>query len=208
MKKHATFSILSTISTFSFSTLAAAVLLSSSTYAATITQLFAPGSLTLSNNFEDSENNADVTFNPEASLFGLAGGSAGIGPSGIRGLVADVNPLPLTGSFVAPQMAMGLWFGNDDYALIFDAVLTVYAGVTELGSVAVTSNGNDYIDQFIGLSSDMSFDAFKLSYASPGDSLAVFVDDLYVDNSAVPAPAAAWLLGAGRSTVWSTAPQT
>jgi hypothetical protein len=179
------------------STLAAAALFSSSANAASITQLFAPEALTLSNNFEDSENNVDVTFNPEASLFGLAGGSSGVGPSGIRGLIAHVDPLALSGTFAAPQMAMGLWFGNDDYSLVFDAVLTVYSGITELGKVSVTSNGNDYIDQFIGLSSDMSFDSFNLSYASPSDGLIVFVDDLYLDNSAVPAPAAAWLFGSG-----------
>lgn len=75
-----------------------------------------------------------------------------------------------------------MYFGNDDFGLIFDAKLAVFdlMGLM-LGSVVVTSNGNDYADQFIGLRSDTPFRLVSLSYARPdAGALSLYVDNFMV----------------------------
>lgn len=165
--------------------------------AALITQLFSPDLLTLSNNFDTSfrASNADVTFAAPYVVNSSASGVDDVNPSGLRGVFVD-KPLPLVGELTAPNYAMGMWFGNDDYNMIFDAILEVFSGTQSLGIVEVVSNANDWADQFIGLSSNMAFDRFELTYQRPqAGNLGIWIDDLYLSKSAVsvPVPATALL---------------
>ncbi len=164
---------------------------------AVIVQLPTPGSLTLSNDFETSINNADVTFDATASLGLASDWSDSVTPSGVQGLVEARSNEPLIGTLSSPRTAVGIWFGNDDFSLVFNATLEAFDGPTLLGSVSVQSNANDFADQFIGLSSDTAFDSFRISYQrEEAANLSIYVDDLYVGNaSAVPEPGTMALLG-------------
>ena len=170
--------------------------------AAVITQLLSPGEMTsptLINDFETVKDNADVTFNATSTLITASAATEGVTPSGLRGLSEEDENEPLTAILASPAFEIGMWFGNDDFGLVFNAVLEVFAGAASLGSVSLPSNANDYADQFIGLRSNMAFDEVRISYERPAaEGLSIYIDDFYVG---VPEPASAITLIAGRAAV-------
>ena len=171
---------------------------SSDVNAAVITQLFSPGAMTsptLLNDFESVKDNTHVTFNATATLITALAATEGVTPSGLRGLSEEDDNEPLTAMLASTAREVGVWFGNDDFGLSFDAVLEVLAGGSSLGSVSLPSNANDYADQFIALRSDMAFDEVRIGYERPAArGLSIYIDDFYVG---VPEPASCVTLIAG-----------
>ncbi|MEJ6389758.1 VPLPA-CTERM sorting domain-containing protein [Gymnodinialimonas sp. 2307UL20-7] len=96
-----------------------------------------------------------------------------------------------------------MFFGNDDFNYIFDAVLEVFdINNAPLGSVRVGANRNDFADQFIGLRSDTAIGYGAIHYSQPGArNLRITIDDLTIGADAPPAviplPASLPLLLAG-----------
>lgn len=169
--------------------------------AAVITQLSDSTGLTLSNNFETTLNNADVTFSSGVLSGPASTWTASGTPSGTQGLVYYWTGSSLVGTLSSAKTSVGFWFGNDDFGYAFDAVLQVYSGASLLGSVSVAANKNDKADQFIGLSSDTAFDSFQVFYQRPqAHELAVYIDDLYLGGgatSSVPESSSLALLALG-----------
>ncbi len=166
---------------------------------ATIVQLADPSGLSLSNNFENSVDNTDATFSSTSQALASSFASS-VTPSGIYGISNNSSIEPLVGNLSSPTTAMGIWFGNDDFNLTFDAILEVFNGATSLGSIRVQSNANDFADQFLGLSSTVAFDSFQVSYERPNaQGLYIYLDDLYLGESSapIPEPASLALLGLG-----------
>ena len=163
-----------------------------------ITQLFSPGEMTsptLLNDFETLKDNADITFDATATLAPASGWTSGVTPSGRSGLGDFIEGEPLDATLTTPAYEVGMWFGNDDFGLVFDAILEVFAGATPLGSVSLESNANDFADQFIGLRSNMAFDKVRIAYERPeAEQLAIYIDDFYVG---VPEPSTLILVGLG-----------
>ena len=183
---------------------AAIALASAAPAAAQITQLTSTGQITTSyvNNFETTRDSGPVTFT-SGSLQLASGYSGSVTTSGVQGLASDTFPGSLTANLSSFYNAVGLNFGNDDTccATGFSAVLTVFSGATNLGSVSVTANMNDFVDQFIGLSSVTPFDRVSITYGA-NTSLYTFIDDFRlgtVSNGAVPEPStwAMMLMGFG-----------
>ena len=167
-----------------------------SAHAANISALPGPTGLTLINDFEITKDNAVVTFDSTAALDLASVWTSNVTPSGVRGLVENRGNEPLIGVLASPTTALGLWFGNDDFSLVFDAILEVYSGATLLGSVSLAANRNDWADQFLGLQSDVAFDSFHVRYQrDQAQNLSIYVDDLYLRT--VPEPASLALLGLG-----------
>ena len=143
-----------------------------------------------------------VTWN--AGSLNSAGSYAGnVTTSGAQGLASDTFPQTLTANLSSFYNAVGLNFGNDDTCCSsgFSAILTVWSGATNLGSVTVAANMNDFVDQFIGLSSVTAFDRVDISYGSNAE-LYTFIDDFRLGTAAtgaVPEPStwAMMLLGFG-----------
>jgi len=116
--------------------------------------------------------------------------------------VCAIEPSPLTFNIPVKATEVGMLFGNDDpsYGPFFMAVLSVFDGSTFLGSVSVLSNGNDLVDQFIGLRSDTPFDTAQLQYVDllVNSTAARLVDRVDFGVAAtVPEPGTLALLGAG-----------
>jgi hypothetical protein len=186
------------ISTQSISLIAA---LTASTFAfnvnAAITQLTSPAQINTAylNDFETGINSGPAIFN-HAQIFNSSQASTYVTSSGIYGL-GNYRTDPIEALLSTPYTAVGLYFGNDDLGFDFYATLEVFSGAYSLGSVAVAANKNDYVDQFIGLSSTTAFDRVTISYTT-GEQLYVFIDDFNLGSpSVVPVPAAAWLFGSG-----------
>jgi hypothetical protein len=186
--------------------LLAFVTVAASANSAVITQLFDPATLTLSNDFESTKDNGDVTFEASAEVVLARLYADSVTPSGIKGLADTLGNAPLEGTLSSPSTAIGLWFGNDDFGYTFDAMLEVFFGGGSLGSVTVAANRNDFADQFIGLSSDTAFDRFQITYQRPeAQELSVYVDDLYLGKAgSIPLPATLALFGLGLAGLgWS-----
>jgi hypothetical protein len=160
-----------------------------------VTQLFNSSGLVLENDFENSLISSSVIFDSTV-VTGLAfQSSGGVTTSGAGGALDTFANAPMEGTLTVPAIGIGFWFGNNDFGAIFQAVLSVYSGASFLGSVTVTSNGNDYVDQFIGLSSDTAFDRFVVTYQRPQAGLLdVFIDDLHL--ASVPEPSSLAFFGA------------
>ena len=121
---------------------------------------------------------------------------------GIEPGVCSFEPAALTFQIPGGALEVGMRFGNDDpdFRPFFAAVLSVFDGGTFLGSVSVLSNGNDLVDQFIGLRSDTPFDNVQLQYVdllvnSTSARLVSRVD--FGVEATVPEPGTLALLGAG-----------
>jgi hypothetical protein len=130
------------------------------------------------------------------------GGSDGVAAAGGTPMTFSITPF-LTGY---SWFEVGLTFGNDDSGIsstggIFVVTLSMLDGLNLLGSVQVTSNGNNISDQFIGLSSSVAFDNVRLDYdTGKFDALSPFITRIdfgYANVSAVPVPGAIWLFGTG-----------
>lgn len=157
-----------------------------------VTQLFSSAGLLLENDFESSLVSSAVVFDSTVVTGFAFESSSSVTTSGTRGARDASAVAPMEGTLTVPATAIGLWFGNDDFGAIFNAVLSVYSGASFLGSVSVSSNGNDYVDQFIGLASDTAFDRFAIVYQRPeAGVLDVFIDDLHLTT--VPEPSACGL---------------
>ena len=173
---------------------------------AAVIQLFSYGEMTpgfLLNDFETTKNKAWVTFDPSAFLVSCAAASEGVCPSPIQGLAEFIADEPLGAMLTSPATEVGVTFGNDDFGLVFNALLSIFSpGDVFLGQVMVLSNGNDFADQFIGLRSTIPFTRVDIAYQRPqAQGLAVFVDDFAVNAAAVPEPATLLLLGTGLAAV-------
>ena len=172
---------------------AATCLALASPAAAQITQLTSTGQIatTYVNDFETVRDSGPVTWN--AGSLNSAGSYAGnVTTSGAQGLASDTFPQTLTANLSSFYNAVGLNFGNDDTCCSsgFSAILTVWSGATNLGSVTVAANMNDFVDQFIGLSSVTAFDRVDISYGSNAE-LYTFIDDFRLGSAAtgaVPEP--------------------
>lgn len=149
--------------------------------------------------FETRVTSGPVTFDATANREASWRWTHSLSPSGESGLVESRKNGPLRATLSSKYNAVGLFFGNDDFNLVFDAILTVYASATKLGSVTVTSNGNDFADQFIGLSSTVAFDRVEINYQRPeANNLSIYIDDFRLGSpTSVPEPASLALLGIG-----------
>lgn len=129
--------------------------------------------------FESSVNSDLWIFDSSASVAAASTAVGGVTPSGVKGLSEPRGREPLVAFLLVDAFEVGMYFGNDDFGTIFDAELAVFDLLgTLLGSVAVTSNGNDFADQFIGLRSDTPFRLVTLSYQRPeAGLLSLYVDD-------------------------------
>lgn len=144
------------------------------------------------NNFESVRDSGPVTWT-SGSLQSSAGASF-VTTSGTQDLMSAAFPGTLEANLSSSFTTVGLFFGNDDTccASSFDAILSVYNGATFLGSVQVSANMNDWVDQFIGLSSTEAFNRVTVSYG-PNTQLYTFIDDFQLGGSAVPEPAT-WVM--------------
>ena len=172
--------------------------------AAQIVQLTSPAQITTAyvNNFEAVRDSGPVTWDAGA-IQPASTYSSNVTTSGLSGLGIVESPLTLTANLSSNYGAVGLYFGNDDPCCSsgFTTTLTVFSGLTNLGSVTVTANMNDFVDQFIGLSSVTSFDRVTISYGNT-TTLYTFIDDFRLGaaaTGAVPEPStwAMMLLGFG-----------
>lgn len=178
---------------------AVAMALGSAAAQATITQLAGPGAMTTTfvNDFETAVNVGPVTFNSGTHLRTACSASSCVTTSGLNGLQSQTAPDTITATLSGDYKTVGMYFGNDDTCCSngFSALLQVYNGATLLGGVSVVANMNDYVDQFIGLSSTTAFDKVTISYG--GASLFGFIDDFRIGPSVVPEPASWAMLIAG-----------
>ena len=99
----------------------------------------------------------------------------------------------LNAAFSAPTFEVGAFFGNDQGYGYTATTLRIFDlhGVL-LGSVAVRTNNNTSVDQFIGLRSDVPF--YSARFENNGEWLCIILDDLAFT---VPEPATLLLLGLG-----------
>lgn len=176
--------------------------LCSGTAQAAVTALSGPGDIatTFFNDFETVVSAGPVSFVGGESLSSAGSAASGVTTSGVNGLISATFPDTIDASLSTGYNAVGLFFGNDDTCCStgFSAVLSVYDGAFFLGSVSVAANMNDFVDQFIGLSSTTAFDRVTIDYAGAG--LFVFIDDFRLGapaGPAVPEPATWAMLIAG-----------
>lgn len=155
------------------------------------------GSIVALDNFEGSVNVPGITFDGTAALGTAAAWTGGVTPSGQWGLTEAVGDEPLRATLGSDAYEVGMFFGNDDFGLTFNAMLEVFdAANNSLGSVIVAANRNDYADQFIGLRSSTAFRYVNISYQRPNAQLlSVYIDDFsFTDYVPIPEPSTAALL--------------
>jgi hypothetical protein len=150
------------------------------------------------NDFETGVDTPQVNFNSSAFPSQASTSAGGVTTSGKLGLSESSANDPLSAFLLTPAIEVGMFFGNDDFGLKFDVTLTALDLFgNPFGSVSVKSNGNDHVDQFIGLRSDTEFERVELSYSRPGaKSLSLFIDDftIGVGGTTVDEPGAFGLL--------------
>lgn len=171
-------------------------------YATVITQLSGLGDFTstsiVSQDFESSIDTATFSFDSSASTFSSGAASSGVTTSGTQVLVEFPGDDPLTAIFSSDVFEVGMFFGNDERSS-FTVTLSVFDAATMLlGSVTVDPNGNDYVDQFIGLRTDTAARSMTVSYGGAG-CCAIAIDDFTVglERTAMPEPATVALFGLG-----------
>ena len=127
---------------------------------------------------------------------GSNSGDPGAGTFGTGG-----PPMTFAGFFA---FEVGMTFGNDQSCCgstgFFDAILSIFDGATLLGSVTVATNGNDLVDQFIGLGSDTTFNLVTLSYGPGSGGLTRFINRIdigYDDVVDAPEPSTLALFATG-----------
>lgn len=174
---------------------------------ATITQIFGPESFisatTIANNFEGGvvntppANTSEFTFENTALLADAKSWNDNGTSSGSQGLVESAENEPMRIFFTTPVSEVGLFFGNDDFSLKFNANLELFdAGNNSLGRVQVACNANDAADQYLGARSDFAVASIAISYDRPAaQHLSVYIDDLMV--GLIPEPSSVALLFGG-----------
>lgn len=128
--------------------------------------------------------------------------ASGVTTSGTTGLTTLSFPDPIRMTFVDAVQSIGLYFGNDDSccSAVFTAYLDAYQGTTLLGTVSVVANMNDFVDQFIGLTSTAPITSAVIRYGNGSDvALYPFIDDVqfgkFESVTATPEPASVLLMG-------------
>ena len=166
--------------------------------AATLTPILGPGGFlsptTITNDFETGApetapaNTPQFTFEGTALLGTASSWTANTTSSGVQGLVESIANEPMRIVFTTPVNEVGMFFGNDDFNLVFNANLELFdAGNASLGSVQVLSNANDFADQYIGVRSDTAAKSAAIYYDRPAaQQVSVYIDDLKV--GLVPEP--------------------
>jgi PEP-CTERM motif-containing protein len=151
--------------------------------------------------FEDAGFDPFYTFSASSGTRRLtsASASSGVTSSGTWGLTTNSFPDPISIAFANPVFGAGMFFGNDDRCCTagFTAFLDIFdAGNVLLGTVGVVANMNDFVDQFIGFTSDTAASSMTIRYGT-GSNVGLFhyIDDVQVN--AVPEPATLLLLGSG-----------
>jgi len=136
----------------------------------------------LTNDFEGQVDVQGLHFDNTASVMPAISFSRNVTTSGFFGLLESRRNDPLTAFIDTPAYEVGLNFGNDDFGLRFDATLSIFDSAgAPIGSVSVGSNGNDFVDQFIGLRSDTPFSVVAFGFGRPNArGLDIFVDDFSV----------------------------
>jgi len=137
-----------------------------------------------------------LTFDPTVTQSSAVSSTGGVTSSGDFVGIEFEPDEPMTVLFSEDAFEVGLIFGNDDFFLIFDAILEVFDGSnTSLGSVNVSSNANDFADQFLGLRSDTAIRRADIRYQRPDAAdLAIAIDDFTIGtNGATPVPEPATL---------------
>ena len=180
------------------------LLICESAGAATITRLESIDEFTsksiITNDFESTINTPEFRFDSTAFLAAASFSTGGVTSSGTRGLAENRGHDPLVVFLPGGAFEVGMYFGNDDFNLIFDVTLGVFdSRGSYLGWVRVPSNGNDFADQFIGLRSDTEFNLVALFYERPqAQGLSLFIDDFTIGVGATVAePSASMLVIAG-----------
>ena len=158
-------------------------------------QIFSAAELTGAVTFVDFESALPVGVTTNGSTTPESWGNA-VWTPGNDGM-GIFPPSSLTFNFSTPIFGIGFNFGNDDLCCASvgtPAVLTIFDGAVNLGSVTVTANMNDSADQYIGLISDVGFTSAQYSI---GTDLARYVDNLSYQTtpSSVPEPSSLLLMG-------------
>ena len=178
---------------------------------AAIVQVFSDAQLTqgpyVLETFNDLALEPGVTASASSGLLIAGLGFAPSFPSGTRGLSTLDFPDPITFTFATPASSVGMYFGNDDPCCSsgFDASLDIFGMGGLIGTISVTANMNDSVDQFIGFISSEMVTAVTLRYGS-NVTLYTVIDDLRFNDAVavVPVPATLPLLASalGMVAVW------
>ncbi len=144
---------------------------------------------------------SQLTFDPTVVQVSAAAATGGVTSSGSFLATETEDDEPLTVLFSEDVFEVGMIFGDDDFFLIFDAILEVFDGSNALlGTVTVSSNANHFADQFIGLRSDTAIRRADVRYQRP-DAFTnqVTIDDFTIgtngsDSVSVSEPATLSLL--------------
>lgn len=166
--------------------LLAATALLTTTAQASITQVFNVGALGAGplkvENFEDGTFVSGISFTAPNGIQRMSSSSAssGVTTSGTMGLTTNTYGQAITMNFSTPASAIGLYFGNDDRCCSsgFTAYMDIFGTAGLLGTIGVAANMNDYVDQFLGFTSDQDVTRVTLRYGSGNVGLYHFIDDV------------------------------
>jgi hypothetical protein len=173
---------------------------------AQVTQVNTAGQLTGSSitkdDFESVIGGVSYSSNSGVTRASASAFASGVTTSGTMGLTTLGFPDPIRMTFVNAVQSVGLYFGNDDRCCssVFTAYLDAFQGTTLLGTVAVVANMNDFVDQFIGLTSTAPITSAVVRYGNGSDvGLYTYIDDVqfgaFESVTATPEPASILLMG-------------